>query len=262
MRDNTRVTVNRHYDGDSWRHHRQDRRNSIEDVRIASSRSFQRQARPRDTDRDRSVSHRPRVEQTRKSVARDSLRPRTEPDRIKFRARTPTPIDNRRESTAKRRATVKFRERSETGSTSNSTNVVRNKVRATQQQERRTEQRTSSARPRIEQRRPSYRSANDVRRVEPATIARRSAETKVARRVDATPRATQRKAAARPESRKQVVRSEQRRQEPRSEPRSEPRQQKAQEKTARKVSKRQAEPQRTRSSKSVRKPATRSQRRD
>ena len=260
VRNNTRVTVNRHYDGDRWRH-RQDRRNSIEDVRIASSRSFQRQKRQRYTDGDDSNVYRPRDERTRKSVVRESSRQRSDSDRIKFRTRAPARIESRRESTTQRRATVKFRERSETGSTT----VARNKARATQQQERRTEQRTSSARQRTEQRRPSFKSANDVRRVEPATKARRSAETKLARRVEATPRTTQRKQASRPESRKPVLRSEQRRQEPRAEPhaepRAEPRQRKTQQK-ARNVSKRQAEPKRTRSSRSVSKSAARSQRRD
>ena len=232
VRDNKRVTVNRHYDGDRWRH-RQDRRNSIDEVRIASSRNFQRQARPRDTDRDGSVRQRPRVEQTRKSVVRESAPQRPASDRIKFRARTPARIENRRESPARienrressqqRRAPVKFRARSETGSTS----VARNNVRATQQQERRTEQRTSPA----------------------------------------TPRTIQRKQASAPESRKQVLRAAQRRPEARAEPRAETRQRKAPE-TARNVSKRRAEPQRTRSSKStrsgksVRKSAARSERRD
>ncbi len=242
-RNNTRVTVNRHYDGDRWRHRQELRNNSIDDVRIASSRSFQRQARQRHTDGDASVNRRPRIEQTRKSVVRKSSRQRTEPDRIKFRARTPAQIENRRDSSAQRRATVKFRERSETGST----NVARNNVPATQQQERRTERRTSTATPRIEQRRPSYKkSSNNVRR---------PAETKLARRVEATPRPTQRKQASR--------------QEPRAESRAEPRQRQPQrqsqqqsQKTARNVSKRQSEPQQARSSRSASKFAARSKRRD
>ena len=114
VRNNTRVTVNRHYDGDRWRHRQDRRRHSIEDVRIASSRSYQWQARQRQTDSAIPRSHRPRVEQTRKSVVRESSRQRPDADRIKFRARSSAPIENRRESTAKRRATVKFRERSET----------------------------------------------------------------------------------------------------------------------------------------------------
>ena len=100
VRNNTRVTVNRHYDGDSWRH-RQDRRHSIDDVRIARSRSFQRQANQRRTDADAAINRRPSVAPTRRSVVRKTPRERTEPDRIKFRARTPAQIDNRRESSTK-----------------------------------------------------------------------------------------------------------------------------------------------------------------
>ena len=243
VRNNSRVTVNRHYDGDRWRHRQDRRRNSIEDVRFASSRSYQRQAQRQTGTTPR--SHTPRVEQTRKSVVPNSARQRPAPDRIKFRARTPAPVKNRTESSPQRRETVKFRARSETGSTT----VARNNVRATQQQERRS----------------GYKSANNVRRAEPAPTTRRSAETKLARRVDATPRTTQRTQASRPESRPQVLRSEQRRQasraEPRAEARAEPRQRQAQE-TARNVSKRQAEPKRTRSSKSSGKSASRSKRRD
>ncbi|MGB5510662.1 MAG: DUF3300 domain-containing protein [Woeseiaceae bacterium] len=258
VQNNARVTVNRHYDGDHWRH-RQDRRHSIEDVRIASSRSFQRQPTQRQTSGNRSDSHRQRVVQTRKSVVGEPARQRVEPDRIKFRA--PAPVENRRESSQRRSATVKFRERSDTGSTT----AARNNVRVTQQQERRTEQRTSSARPRIDQRRPGYKSATDVRRVEPAPVTRRSVETKLARRHDATPPTTQRNQAPRRESREQVLRPDQRHQAPRAEPRAEtraePRQRQAQT-TDRNASKRPAEPRRARSSKSTNKFAARSQQRD
>ena len=244
VQNNTRVTVNRHYDGDRWRH-RQERRRSIDDVRIASSRSFQRRATQRQTSGNRSDSHRPRVVQPRKSMVGKPARQQIEPDRIKFRARTPALVENRRESSQQRRATVKFRERSETT------------------------QRTSSARPQVDQRRPAYKSAKDVRRVEPAPIARRSVETKLASRDNAAPRTTQRKQASHPQSGQQVLRSEQRRQatraqprtEARAETRAEPRQRQAQ-KAVRNVSKRQAEPSRTRSSKSTGKFAARMKRVD
>jgi len=241
VQNNTRVTVNRHYDGDRWRHRQDRRRHSIDDVRIASSRSFQRQATQRQTSGYRSDNHRPRVAQSRKSVIGEPARRRVEPDRINFRARTPAPVENRSESSQQRRTSVKFRERSETDRTT----AARNNVRATQ-------------------------------------LARRSAETKLARHDEATPRTTQRNQAPRRESREQVVRSDQRRQaapraqppaapraetraapraETRTETRAEPRQRPAQT-TARNVSKRQAEPKRTRSSKSDDKFAARSKRRD
>ncbi len=65
VRNNTRVTVNRHYDGDRW-HHRQDRRRSIEDVRIARSRIFQRQERQQYSGPDANVGYTPSIERSEK----------------------------------------------------------------------------------------------------------------------------------------------------------------------------------------------------
>jgi len=236
VQNNTRVTVNRHYDGDRWRHRQDRRRHSIEDVRIASSRSFQRQVTQRQTSGYRSDNHRPRVVQSRKSVIGEPARRRVEPDRIKFRARTPAPVENRRESSQQRRTTVKFRERSETARTT----AARNNVRETQLARRSVETKLArryDATPRTTQRQQASRreSREQVVRADQRRQAPRA-------QPRAAPRAEPRAVA-------------------RAEARAEPRQRQAPT-TARNVSKRQAEPTQTRSSKSGGKYSARSKRRD
>ena len=221
---NTRITVNRYYGGDRWQRTRDVRRETLDDVRIAHSRSYPRSARQRETTNHYFPATGQRSSTSTRETRENTSVTRSERDRIKFRdrpakfankrhdaseqgrstrqvpVRPSATVKERRESSAQRRDVVKFRDRS------NAALIARNKAartapvsRPVQRQTRverdssnasrqyRAEERSvnrASKRVQDAARRPSYKSTSDRRRIETTPNVRAAKPVQVARRAE------------------------------------------------------------------------------
>ena len=268
----TQVTINRYYGGDRWRP-RHIRRGSLDDVRIARTRSFPRHTRQRqvggvDSQRDGSLSRESRSSWTENRSGNDRITFRERPSRFKAKradvskdrrdasrapARSSSTADKqRRETATQRRDVVQFRDRSGTAKVANNQTGRKDPKSWSASNQPRTERDWSngSRRVKTERRMPdrvsrqaqsspartSHKAPVETRRAVPKV--RASQPVKLARRAETVPRAE----APRQPSRPQVT-------------------QKAERRNSNAVSKRQAEPRRS-ESRSIGKFAAREKQRD
>lgn len=218
---NTRVTINRYYGGDHWQRSRFARRETLDGVRVARSRSYPRSDRQRDTanafpanrQQSNTVSRESRSSASVTQSRRDRIEFRDRPSKFAYKRHDateqnrstrqvpvrPTPAaKDRRESSSQSRDVVKFRDRGNAAliakNDSTRTTPVSRPVQRQSRVERdnsnsarwqSAEKRTaiqSTTRQQVATRQPGFKAPSDRRRTESVPQVRAAKQVQVARR--------------------------------------------------------------------------------